>query len=423
MKSPSLSSDKLYCYKKEKWFNLGRSLAPLMLFSLGVSTLLGFFILYSPNPFKSAPKHGLDWKKTLVQPQNDDENCDLSKGHWVPDLNGSLYTNLSCATIPDSKNCFKNGRRDKDFVNWRWKPEHCELPQFDPTTFLKIVKGKKLAFIGDSVARNHMESLLCLLSKEEIPREIHKDSEDRFVTWHFSYHDFTLMILWSKFLVIGEERVINGSKSGVFDLDLDTVDSKWSQNLSDVDYAIISDAHWFFRKVYLNEGGNITGCVYCTEPNVTDLGLGFAIRMSFRAALNYINNCKECKVTLTLLRTFSPAHFEGGAWDTGGSCNRTSPQREGEVKLVGHELELRKIQVEEIERIKEKGKKRGKRFDVMDVTRAMLMRSDGHPGSNWGNKWMKGYNDCVHWCLPGPIDAWNDFLMAILRKEAGLSLD
>lgn len=33
---------------------------------------------------------------------------------------------------------------------------------------------------------------------------------------------------------------------------------------------------------------------------------------------------------------------------------------------------------------------------------------------------VKDYNDCVHWCLPGPIDVWNEFLMAILEKEAAL---
>lgn len=96
----------------------------------------------------------------------DEENCDLLKGHWVPDMKGSsLYTNWSCATIPSSKNCFKNGRKDSDFLKWRWKPDGCELPRFDPKAFLRLVRGKKLAFIGDSVARNHMESLLCLLSQ------------------------------------------------------------------------------------------------------------------------------------------------------------------------------------------------------------------------------------------------------------------
>lgn len=94
------------------------------------------------------------------------KTCDLFKGHWIRGLRGSsYYTNSSCPTIPDSKNCFKHGRMDNDFLNWKWKPEQCELPMFDPKIFLNIVRGKKMAFIGDSVARNHMDSLLCLLSQ------------------------------------------------------------------------------------------------------------------------------------------------------------------------------------------------------------------------------------------------------------------
>ncbi|GMP30373.1 hypothetical protein CsSME_00005070 [Camellia sinensis var. sinensis] len=418
--SSSLSSDKLhqYCIKKDKWFDLGSKLSPFFLLcSLGLTLIFGFFILHSPNPFKVPNQQTVFVKHH----QNDDEKCDLFKGHWVPDMNGSLYTNWSCPTIPDSKNCFKNGREDADFVNWRWKPEQCDLPRFDPKTFLRIVQGKTMAFIGDSVARNQMESLLCLLSKEEIPREVYKDSEDRFRTWHFPFHDFTLMILWSKFLIKGEERVINGSNTGIFDLQLDRIDDKWAQKLPNIDYAIISDAHWFFRKLYLYEGNNLIGCVYCNEANVTDHGLGFALRMSFRAALNHINQCGECRSKMvTLLRTFSPAHFENGAWDTGGRCNRTSPLAGDGVKLGGVDLELRRIQLEEVERAKKRGERRGKKFGALDVTGAMMVRPDGHPGSHWGNKWMKGYDDCVHWCLPGPIDAWNDFLMAVLKKEAGL---
>ena len=95
-----------------------------------------------------------------------EEECDLFKGRWVPELRGpEYYTNSSCVTIPNSKNCFRHGRKDRDFLNWRWKPDKCDLPRIDPKAFLEIVGGKTLAFIGDSVARNHMESLLCLLSQ------------------------------------------------------------------------------------------------------------------------------------------------------------------------------------------------------------------------------------------------------------------
>ncbi|XP_057983258.1 xyloglucan O-acetyltransferase 4 isoform X2 [Malania oleifera] len=420
MKPPSLPSDRAHCSSKDNRCSNLPGLTPFVLCSLVVTTVFSFFILHSSTPFRETSKQSLNRKNfTMKTPKDGREGCDIFKGHWIPDLKGSPYTNSSCATIPNSKNCFRHGRKDNDFLYWRWKPEGCHLPRFHAQTFLRMVRGKKLAFIGDSVARNHMESLLCLLSQEETPKDVYKDSEDRFRTWYFPRHDFTLMILWTKFLVVGEEQVVNGSLSGVYDLHLDKIDAKWQQKLPVLDYAIISDAHWFFRKMYLHQGGRLIGCVFCQEPNVTDLGLGFAIKMAFRSALERINGCGECKGMVTLLRTFSPAHFENGSWDTGGACERTSPLGEGEVNLGSQEWELRTIQVKEVERARRKGRKKGKRFGAVDVTRAMLMRPDGHPGAHWGNKWMKGYNDCVHWCMPGPIDAWNDFLMAVLGKEAG----
>lgn len=139
-----------------------------------------------------------------------------------------------------------------------------------------------------------------------------------------------------------------------------------------------------------------------------------AIGISVRAALEHINECRKCDKLVTLLRTFSPSHFENGSWNDGGRCEHRSPRVLDDV-IEGYECELRSVQVKEVERIRVLNGK--VKFRVLDVTRAMLMRHDGHPGAFWGNKWMKGYNDCVHWCLPGPIDIWNDFLMAVLTGK------
>lgn len=84
-------------------------------------------------------------------------------GSWVYDSAGPLYKNNSCPVLSQMQNCQGNGRPDREYENWRWKPSHCNLPRFDAKNFLKLMSGKTLAFIGDSVARNQMESLLCAL--------------------------------------------------------------------------------------------------------------------------------------------------------------------------------------------------------------------------------------------------------------------
>jgi hypothetical protein len=50
-------------------------------------------------------------------------------------------------------------------MRWRWRPDGCDLPRFDAARFLEAMRGKSMAFVGDSLARNHFKSLLCLLSK------------------------------------------------------------------------------------------------------------------------------------------------------------------------------------------------------------------------------------------------------------------
>lgn len=390
-------------------------LFPFFLCFIGSIIIFSLLFFYSSNPLELIRnKHNADGKRLSIKPQ---EDCDLFKGSWIPDPNASRYTNSSCATIPTSKNCFRHGREDRGFLNWRWKPEKCDLPRFDPKAFLKIVRGKTLAFVGDSVARNHLESLLCLLSQEEVPVDAYKDSENRNRVWLFPDHDFTLKILWTKFLLEGKERMINGSASSIFDLYLDRIDDNWTRELHGLDFVVMSVGHWFFRPMYLHNGSDIVACVYCNEPNVTDKGVNFAISMAFRAALNYINQCKKLKGIVTLLRTFSPSHFENGSWNTGGICNRTGPVSEREINYGSEEWGLRNMQVEEIEKTR-KESKQDRNFDILDITRAMLMRPDAHPGAYWGNKWMKGFNDCVHWCMPGPIDIWNDLLLAVLRKRS-----
>lgn len=91
-------------------------------------------------------------------------NCDIFQGDWVHDVTTPRYTNLTCRTMDNTMNCMKFGRPDIDFMKWRWKPDGCDLPPFDPMVFLDLMKGKSMVFLGDSLGRNHMHSLICLLS-------------------------------------------------------------------------------------------------------------------------------------------------------------------------------------------------------------------------------------------------------------------
>ncbi|XP_039130260.1 protein ALTERED XYLOGLUCAN 4-like isoform X3 [Dioscorea cayenensis subsp. rotundata] len=344
---------------------------------------------------------------------NEEKACDLFVGKWIRDFRESNYNNWTCPTLPTLKNCLKHGK-DSDYIYWRWKPDNCEFPRFDSSMFLRTVQRRKLAFIGDSLARNQMESLLCLLSQLETPVNKQRDADDKFQTWYFPSHDFTLMVMWTEFLVVGNERIVNGTASNAFDIHLDKVNGNWSDKLEGIHYAIISSGNWFFRTNYLYKGGNLIGCIYCRDSNLTDYGPVYAIKNALSTSLEFISKSKECEEMVTVLRTYTPSHFEHGSWFNGGYCNRTQPLSESEVmSLNGHAWRIRESQVEEFGKIVQSVEKK-KKFVLLDVSKAMMLRADGHPGSHWPR--IRDISDCLHWCLPGPVDLWNELLMVILNK-------
>lgn len=57
-------------------------------------------------------------------------SCDLFHGEWVKDDSYPLYKPGSCSLIDEQFNCIRNGRPDKDFQKFKWKPEDCTLPRY-----------------------------------------------------------------------------------------------------------------------------------------------------------------------------------------------------------------------------------------------------------------------------------------------------
>ncbi|CAL5370784.1 unnamed protein product [Camellia sinensis] len=354
------------------------------------------------------------------------EKCDIFSGSWVPDPDGPYYTNMTCREIQEHQNCIKFGRPDSEYLKWRWKPDGCELPMFDPYQFMELMRGKSLAFVGDSVARNHMQSLICLLSREKRVEKVEEPEDvseipygSQFKRYEYRNHSFTIEMFWSPYLVkTTQTDPTDPTQSRPFNLFLDEFDEQWTSKIEPFDYVIISAGHWFFRPTMFYLEGRLAGCLYCPQSNIPHLTSYFSYRRAFRTAFRAINSLSNYK-GLTFLRTFAPSHFEGGYWDKGGDCARKRPFRNNETSLEGYNLEFYSIQVQELKIAQRLGRRKGLKYRLFDVTQAMLLRPDGHPSKygHWPQAKVSLANDCVHWCLPGPVDAWNDFFLELLKRE------
>jgi len=350
---------------------------------------------------------------TSAVPGRVPEGCDIFRGEWVPDDAAPYYTNRSCSLIEEHQNCMKYGRPDLGFLKWQWRPDGCELPRFDAAAFLHAVRNRSMVFVGDSLARNHMQSLMCLLSKVEYPKDISPTKNQPAVTVYYESHGFTLSIHRSLFLVKSNQS----ESGGPWNLYLDEPDDGWLPFVSGYDYIIISGATWFSHpSLFYDAGGRLVGCQACGLPGVPELGLRYSLRAAFRTALRAITELEGFTGTAIVRTMTAASHFEGGDWDKGGDCLRTRPYKGNETRVAGKELEYYTAQVEEFAAAEKAARGRGMRMMLMDSTAAMVLRPDGHPSryGHWAHENVTLYNDCVHWCLPGPVDVWNEMLLQML---------
>ncbi|MED6144165.1 Protein yls7 [Stylosanthes scabra] len=353
--------------------------------------------------------------------------CDLYHGNWIHDPSGPLYRNDTCPVITQMQNCQANGRPDKDYENWRWKPSQCDLPRFDPKKFLELMRGKTLAFIGDSVARNQMESLLCILWQVEVPKNRGNRNMQRY---YFRSASVMIARMWSSWLVKHYPEPFGYAEAGVDKLHLDAPDDKLMEFLPMFDVVVLSSGHWFAKKSVYILNNEIVGGQLWSPPkeyqkkmkinSIQAYGISVeTILTSILAHPNYTG--------LTIVRSYSPDHYEGGAWNTGGSCTgKEKPLGPGE--LVENEFTnvMHEQQINGFKRTIEKVTN-ASRLKLMDITEVFQYRHDGHPGpyrSTDPNKITKRGpdgrpppQDCLHWCMPGPVDTWNELVLEIIRRE------
>ncbi|KAB2608085.1 protein trichome birefringence [Pyrus ussuriensis x Pyrus communis] len=341
-------------------------------------------------------------------------NCDMLHGEWVKDDSYPLYKPGSCPLIDEQFNCILNGRPDKDYQKFKWKPKDCTLPRLDGSHMLELLRGKRLVFVGDSLNRNMWESLVCILrnSVKDKSKVFEANGRTHFrgeASYSFIFKDYncTVEFFVSPFLVREWEMPEkDGSKRETLRLDLV---GRSSDLYKDADIVIFNTGHWWTHektskgKDYYQEGSHVYG-----ELNVLE-----AFRKALTTWARWVDAKVDPKKSIVFFRGYSASHFSGGQWNSGGQCD-------SETVPIFNEKYLRPYPPKML--VLEKVLRNMKsHVTYLNITRMTDFRKDGHPSIYRKQKLSKeertspeSFQDCSHWCLPGVPDAWNEVLYAEL---------
>ncbi|KAI3853204.1 hypothetical protein MKW92_009565 [Papaver armeniacum] len=346
-------------------------------------------------------------------------SCDLFSGKWVYDNSTyPLYSEKQCSFMSDQLACEKFGRKDLSYQNWRWQPDQCDLPRFNATSLLERLRGKRMVYVGDSLNRNQWVSMVCLV-ESVIPSAFKSiNTNGSLITFKAIEYNATIEFYWAPLLVESNsddpvnhrlpDRIVRAQAI-----------EKHAIHWTDADILVFNSYLWWRRPRMKVLWGSFE------HP---DEGMYKEIEMlrSYELALKTWSDWLEIHVNHTKTELFfismSPTHFWADEWSTAkeGNCyNETEPISQKHYRGRGSDPKMMNV----VEKMLDELKTRGVNVKILNITQLSEYRKEGHP-SMYRKQWdpltpeqisnPASYSDCIHWCLPGVPDTWNELLYAYI---------
>ncbi|GAB2299349.1 Protein trichome birefringence-like 33 [Dionaea muscipula] len=346
-----------------------------------------------------------------------EEGCDVFSGRWVKDASTRpLYEEWECPYIQPQLTCQEHGRPEKDYQHWRWQPHRCSLPRFNAKLMLEALRGKRLLFVGDSLNRGQYTSLLCLLQSVIPESDKSMESSIHSLTiFRAKEYNASIEFYWAPFLLE------SNSDDAIVHRVSDRIIRKGSINThgkywKGADIVVFNTYLWWMTGLKMKI---LKGSFKDDLKEIVELSTEDAYRMAMKSMLKWVHRNMDLRKSRVFFTSMSPTHAKSIDWggDPSGNCyNQTemiedptywgSDSRKSIMKVIGDELRRSKVPI-----------------SFLNITQLSSYRKEAHT-SIYKKQWSPlspeqlanpvSYADCVHWCLPGLQDTWNELLFAKL---------